>query len=84
MVAKTDFYWLLGVACGSIASFFWKWSASDLSGFYVFLENDRTDFRQIFSGIRRKHLYIICCEKRCTGPLNFMSKVGMLGVKNCR
>jgi len=28
--------------------FFRNWSASDLSGFCVFLENDITDLRQIF------------------------------------
>jgi len=45
-------------------------SASELSGFYVFLQNDSTNMRQIFLGFR-KHLFITtCCEYRCTGPLS--------------
>jgi len=36
----------------------------------VFLENDKTDLRQFFSGFSRKHLLITTCiEKQCTQPL---------------
>jgi len=33
---------------GSVKSFCLKWSLSELSGFYVFLEDDSTDLREIF------------------------------------
>jgi len=36
----------------------------------VFLENDKTDLRQFFSGFRRKYLFITTCiEKHCTRSL---------------
>jgi len=31
-----------------VTSFLRNWSASELSGFSVFLENDKTDLRKIF------------------------------------
>jgi len=35
----------------------------------VFLENDKTDLREFFSGFRRTHLFITTCiEKHCTRP----------------
>jgi len=36
----------------------------------VFLENDKTDLRQIFPGFKRKHLFITTyIVKHCTRPL---------------
>jgi len=36
----------------------------------VFLENDKTDLRQIFSGFKRKHFFITTCiKKHCIRPL---------------
>jgi len=56
------------VVFGLVTSFFQKWSASKLSGFYIFLENDSTNLRQIhFQGLGENH-NLLC--KRCTGPLN--------------
>jgi len=40
--------------------------------FLRFLENDKMDLRQFFSGFRRKHLCITTCiEKHCTQPLRW-------------
>jgi len=39
--------------------------------FCVFLENDKTNIFQFFSGFKRKHLFITTCiEKHCTRPFN--------------
>jgi len=46
---------------------------SELSGFCVFLKDDSTDLREIFSGLRRKHLIITThVEKQCTRALNII------------
>jgi len=46
---------------------FSEWSASELSGFCVFFENDKTDLRQFFYGLGE--LFITTCfEKHFTGP----------------
>jgi len=41
------------LAFGSVTSFFWEWSMSELSGFCVFLENDRQhgSARNFFQGL---------------------------------
>jgi len=48
MVAETDFLLVISVAFRHGDIIFSEWSASELSGFYVFLENNSTDLRQNF------------------------------------
>jgi len=50
--------------------------------FSVFLENDKTDLRQFFSGFRRKHLFITTCiEKHCTRPLRVSTATPIRAVR---
>jgi len=63
------------LAFGLVTSFFRIWSAYELSGFGVFLENDKwMDLRQIFSGFRRKPS---CIKKHYTGALKTTVKQSM-------
>jgi len=41
-----------------VTSVFRNWSASELSGFYVFLEKDSTNLRQFFFMVQEKNLLI--------------------------
>jgi len=54
----------------------WEWIVSELSGFCVFLEDDRTDsmdLREFFSGFRMKYLIVTTCvEKQCQPCLSYM------------
>jgi len=45
--AETDFL-VISVAFDTVTSFLRDWSASELNGFYVFLENYSTDLCQLF------------------------------------
>jgi len=50
MVAETGLYWLLrSFRHGNVI--FRNWSASELNGFFVFLENDNTDLRKFFQDL---------------------------------
>jgi len=64
------------IRIGSVTSFFRNWSALELIGFCVFLENDKTDLRQFFLRFKRKHLFIAAyIEKHCTGTLTFTKEM---------
>jgi len=67
----TDFVWkprlllVINVVFGTVTSV-WSASESDVSlEFYVFLENESTNF---FLWFRRKHLFITICYKKNTVP----------------
>jgi len=44
---------------------------SEVSGFCIFLDNDKTDLCQFFSGFKRKHLLITTRIKKHYRPLRF-------------
>jgi len=68
MAVETDLYWYLRHS----DVIFQNWRALELSGFYVFLENDSTNLHQFFSGFRIKHFFITTCsENAALLGLNF-------------